>query len=116
MTCPACKSGDCRRSRRKSLLDYAASLIGTVPWRCSRCGTRFHSRTMPLSHLLSAHCRVCGNIELKRISPDFVTGFLAPIYRSLGIPAYRCVPCRYKFFSLRPLSKEVEDTELKIAS
>jgi hypothetical protein len=71
---------------------------------------------MPISHLLSAHCSICGNLELMRISSDCATSFAAPLWRVLGIPAFRCIPCRHKFFSLRPLRKEVEDAEYKIAS
>jgi hypothetical protein len=71
---------------------------------------------MPIAHLLSAHCSICGNLELKRISGDYATGLGAPLWRALGIQAFRCIPCRHKFFSIRPLSKEVEDAECKIAS
>jgi len=45
-----------------------------------------------------------------------VDGFSAVIWRTLGLPAFRCVPCRHKFFSLRPLSKQVKEDRLKIAS
>lgn len=69
-----------------------------------------------MSHLLSAHCAICGNLELKRISGDYATGWFAPLWRALGVPAFRCIPCRHKFFSLLRLSKHVEDTEYKIAS
>jgi len=116
MVCPFCTSSECRRSRRRNLVDYVASVVGTIPWRCSRCSSRFRSRATPLTHLLSAHCSICGNIELKRISGELAEGIGAPLWRFLGIPAFRCMPCRHKFFTLLPLSKEVEDTELKIAS
>jgi len=66
--------------------------------------------------LLNAHCSVCGNLEVKRISPDLVDGITAPLWRALAIPAFRCIPCRNKFFTLLPLSKEVHDNEYKIAS
>jgi len=52
---------------------------------------------------------------LKRIAPEHVTGFSAPLKRLLGMPAYRCIPCRHKFFSIRPL-KETRDDQLRIAS
>jgi hypothetical protein len=71
---------------------------------------------MTFPHVFSAHCSICGNLELKRISGDFVDNFTAPVWRALGIPAFRCIPCRHKFFSVRPLSKEVEEAEYKIAS
>jgi len=116
MVCPACNSAECRRSRRRSWFDYLASVVGSIPWRCSRCGKRFRSRTTPLVKLLSAHCSICGNIEVKRISADLVEGLGARLWRSLGVPAFRCIPCRHKFFTLLPISKEVQDNEYKIAS
>jgi hypothetical protein len=36
------------------------------------------------------------------------------LWRSLGVPAFRCIPCRHKFFSVLPLSKEVQDSDYKI--
>ncbi len=81
------------------------------------CSSRFRARSSSLGSLLSAHCSICGNLELKRISPDLVSGYTSRLWRLLGVPAFRCVPCRHKFFSLLPLNKEViEDTEYKIAS
>jgi DNA-directed RNA polymerase subunit RPC12/RpoP len=97
-------------------MDFSAALVGSLPWRCSRCGARFRSRTIPFSQKLSAHCAICGNRELKRIAPEHVTGFLALFKRLLGVPAYRCIPCRHKFFSIRPLSKQDNDDQLRIAS
>jgi len=87
-----------------------------IPWRCSRCGNRFRSRTSPFTHLLCAHCAICGNLELKRIAPEHANSLGAPLWRILGVPAFRCIPCRNKFFTLLPLSKGVDDTEYKIAS
>src|ERR1041384_8777982 len=75
MICPICNSAECRRSRRRTLLDYLASVVGNIPWRCARCSTRFRSRATPLAHTLSAHCSICGNIELKRISSELPEGF-----------------------------------------
>jgi hypothetical protein len=49
-----------------------------------------------------AHCRRCGNLDLHRISRDHVDGSVAWLCRMAGIPAYRCPPCRYKFFSVLP--------------
>jgi C4-type Zn-finger protein len=116
MVCPVCKAVDCRRSRRRSLFDYLAALIGNVPWRCSRCNVRFRSRKIPFARAFSAHCSICGNVELKRISGDYAIGFFAPLWRALAVPAFRCIPCRHKFFSLRPLNKEFEEEQYKIAS
>jgi hypothetical protein len=114
MICPICNSAECRRSRRRTLLDYLASVVGNIPWRCARCSTRFRSRATPLAHTLSAHCSICGNIELKRISSELPEGFAAPFWRFLGVPAFRCIPCRHKFFTLLPVSKEVIDTPYKV--
>jgi hypothetical protein len=70
----------------------------------------------PSPGLFYARCSICGNQELKRIAPEHVNGFASVIWRTLGIPALRCMPCRHKFFSLRPLSKEAPDDRMKIAS
>jgi len=64
--------------------------------------------------LLVAHCAICGNIEVKRIASDLADGFAAPLWRTLGVPAFRCIPCRHKFFSVLPLSKVVQDRDYKI--
>src|SRR6267154_3903633 len=114
MVCPVCNSAECRRSRRRTLLDYFARVVGSVPWRCSRCSRRLRSRTTPLAHSLVAHCAICGNIEVKRVASDLADGFAAPLWRTLGVPAFRCIPCRHKFFSVLPLSKEVQDSDYKI--
>lgn len=56
---------------------------------------------MPLSQSLRAHCPICGNLDLKRISPDHVATPFSFLWRFLGVPAYRCEPCRHKYFSMR---------------
>jgi hypothetical protein len=61
---------------------------------------------MPVRNLYYAHCGICGNLELQRISGERVPGIAAIIGRALGIPALRCEPCRNKFFSVRPLRRE----------
>jgi len=98
------------------LFDYFATIVGSVPWRCSRCATRFRSRATPFTHLFLAHCAICGNVEVKRVSSELADGFGARFWRSLGVPAFRCIPCRHKFFTILPLSKQVHDSEYKIAS
>ena len=102
MICPVCKSKDARRSRRQLTADYILYFFGIYPWRCKKCETRFHARPMPLSDSLHAHCPICGNPELKRISAEHVNSPLSFLWRRLGVPAYRCEPCRHKYFSLRP--------------
>lgn len=103
MTCPICKHLECRRSRRRTIKDYALGAIGLLPWRCDGCGTRFYAMAVPISHLLYAHCAHCGNFDLQRISGEYVSGYFSTIGRLLNFPALRCDPCRYKFFSFRPL-------------
>ena len=110
MTCPACHSENIRRSRRRFALDFLVGITGLLPWRCKSCETRFHARTFPIRDLFYARCSTCHNFELKRISPEHVTGVFSPVGRTLGLPALRCDPCRQKFFSIRPL-KEKYSTE-----
>jgi C4-type Zn-finger protein len=117
MTCPICKSRDARRSRRQDATDYLLSVAGVYPWRCQSCHGRFHGRLMPLSDSLRAHCPVCRNVEVKRIAAEHVVTPLGFVWRFLRIPAYRCEPCRHKYFSLRPLrtEKHVEVEQLTTA-
>jgi hypothetical protein len=88
------------------VLDYLFSLAGILPWRCGSCGTRFHARLMPFRTFFYAHCGICGNLELQRISAERVPGFTAILGRILGLPALRCEPCRHNCFSVRPLRRE----------
>jgi C4-type Zn-finger protein len=115
MTCPICKQGEARRSRRQTISDYVLSALGLLPWRCRQCNLRFYARLMPLSDSFHAHCPICGNLELKRISGDYVGGPLAFAWRILQIPAFRCEPCRYKYFSLLPLRESEEAVNLSSA-
>jgi len=83
--------------------DYALSVVGVLPWRCSTCQNRFRARRVPVTLILQAHCPRCGNVHLQRISGDRVDeGPLLPLKRMLNLPAYRCDPCRKKFHSMRP--------------
>ena len=59
-----------------------------------------------MRNLIYAHCSICGNLDLQRISPGHVPGATSIIGRLLGLPALRCAPCRHKFFSVRPLRRE----------
>jgi hypothetical protein len=59
-----------------------------------------------LGSLIYAHCSICGNLDLQRIAPERVDGATSMLGRILGIPALRCVPCRHKFFSVRPLRRQ----------
>src|ERR1700674_319925 len=106
IVCPVCHSSSSRRSKRRTVLDYLFSLASTLPWRCESCGARFLARAVPLRNLFYAHCRICGNLELQRISAEYVPGVTSILGRILGIPALRCAPCRHKFFSVRPMRRE----------
>jgi hypothetical protein len=48
------------------------------------------------------HCPRCGVFSLERIAARHVTeGSLHIVKRFLGFSAYRCDPCRTRFFSVR---------------
>jgi len=52
-------------------------------------------------HHYDAHCPRCGNFNLERISRERVEdGIGITLKRWLGFPAYRCDPCRHRFFSV----------------
>jgi hypothetical protein len=106
LVCPACRSTKFRRSHRRTVVDYLLAVGGILPWRCASCETRFRARRIPFRRLLFAHCRICGNLNLQRIASGHVPGQASFIARILGVPAFRCVPCRNKFFSVRPLWQE----------
>jgi hypothetical protein len=53
-----------------------------------------------------AHCPRCGNVRLSRVSRDRAGyGLGQVVAKLLRIPAYRCEPCRLKFFTVRPTLK-----------
>ena len=82
--------------------DYSLGLTGLRPWRCRTCERRFYAWAVPIRYAAYAHCRRCGNLDLQRIARDKVTeGWFRWAKRLLGFRAYRCSPCRYRFFSLR---------------
>ena len=117
MLCPQCRSGRCRRSRRQSWSDYAISLIGLRPWRCRTCALRFFAWSVAYRYLRYTHCRRCGNLDLQRVSRNHVEGSLAWLGRMLKLPAYRCAPCRNRFFSIlvhrrfRPIDEDFPEPE-----
>jgi len=103
LICPRCQSGRCRRSRRRGLRDYFISLVNLRPWRCRNCDLRFFGWAAPVAYAKYAHCLMCGNFDLQRISGEHVKEGMFPRLSSrLHVPAYRCDPCRNRFFSLRP--------------
>jgi len=108
MICPRCRSGECYRSRRGGAADFLATLTQLRPWRCQACEQRFYAWTVAVPFARYTHCPRCGNFDLEHISRDRVEGgALNALERFLGFPAYRCDPCRQKFFSLLPYRRIV---------
>jgi C4-type Zn-finger protein len=70
---------------------------------------------MSLSNSLHAHCPICGNPALKRIAPEHVNSLFGMLWRNLRIPAFRCEPCRYKYFSILPLQQQ-EKRQVELSS
>jgi hypothetical protein len=108
MICPQCRSADCYRSRRGGFTDFLGTLARLRPWRCHACDKRFYAWSVATAFARYAHCTRCGNFDLQKISRDRVDqGALRMAKRLFGIPAYRCDPCRQKFFSLLPYRRIV---------
>lgn len=101
MLCPACHSDSPRRSRRRGVKDYAVGVVGLRPWRCRICDRRFYAWAAPIKYALYVHCGMCGNLDVPRISSEHGMGLLAWVFRLFRAPAYRCAPCRNRFFSFR---------------
>jgi len=111
MICPQCRSADCHRSHRDGVFDFFGGVAGFKPWRCHTCEHRFHARQVAVSLAAYAHCPKCGNFNLDHLSRDRVEhGTLIFLKRWLGCPAYRCEPCRERFFSLRPFRRILPST------
>lgn len=84
-------------------MDFLLSLVDLRPWRCRACDRRFYAWKVPISYTFYAHCPTCGNLDLQQIARDRVeNGTLLGLQRLLLFPAYRCAPCRERFFSVRP--------------
>ena len=71
------------------------------PWRCRACDSRFYAWAAPIGYAWFVHCGLCGNMDLQRISSEHGQSMLAWVFRVCGFPAYRCAPCRNRFFSIR---------------
>jgi phage FluMu protein Com len=101
MICPWCRSVNCFRSHRDGIFDFLSSLTGLRPWRCHGCDRRFHAWRVAASLERYAHCPRCGNFDLEHISRERVeAGTFIFLKRWLRFPAYRCDPCRHRFFSV----------------
>lgn len=102
MICPQCRSTDCFRSRREGVVDFLWSFWGLRPWRCHTCDMRFRAWRVAVAFERYVHCPRCGNFDLEHISRERVDeGTFLWLKRMLGFPAYRCSPCRERFFSVR---------------
>jgi phage FluMu protein Com len=102
MICPQCRSVDCFRSHRDGALDFVNTMSGLRPWRCHACDKRFYAWRVATRYQAYAHCPRCGNFDLEHISRERVEdGTMITLKRWLGFRAYRCDPCRHRFFSIR---------------
>ena len=103
MICPQCRSSDCYRSRRSGAIDILGGSSDSGLGDATPAVFGFYARRVAAVFSHYAHCSRCGNLDLQRIAPDRVSpGILTSIKRLLGLPAYRCSPCRAKFFSILP--------------
>jgi uncharacterized protein with PIN domain len=69
------------------------------------CQARFHAWNVAPRNLMFASCPRCGNLDLQKILKErAVDGTMVWLKRAANFSAYRCEPCRWRFFSLRPLS------------
>ena len=102
MICPQCRSDNCFRSHRDGILDFVFSGAGLRPWRCHSCDRRFQAWRVAAILERFAHCPRCGNFDIEHISRERVEdGSFIFLKRWLRFPAYRCDPCRHRFFSVR---------------
>jgi hypothetical protein len=62
---------------------------------------RFYAWAVPITYVGYVHCGLCGNMDLQRISREHGAGRFRWLFRLLRFPAYRCAPCRNRFFSIR---------------
>ncbi len=103
--CPKCGSSRVRRSRRSSLREYLAGFLLFHPYRCRECHHRFLSAQKRLQELFYARCPRCGNQNLERIAARKVpVRWFRTVSRLIPRRAYRCDPCRWRFFDLRRLA------------
>ncbi len=113
LICPACHSDSPRRSRRRSFKDHLIGITMLRPWRCRNCDLRFYAWAVPIAFVGHAHCDMCGNMDLQRISREYGTGSFAWLFRLLHFPVYRCAPCRNRFFSILPYRRIVPTEALR---
>ena len=83
------------------------------PWRCEVCNHRFFAWAVPVGYVCYVHCKTCGNMNLTRISREHGAGSFAWLFRLLHLPAFRCAPCRNRFFSIRSYRRIVPTPEVQ---
>lgn len=111
MICPRCGCDRCFRSHRRHV-EYAISVLGVKPWRCSKCQLRFLARRIPLRYLFRARCPRCANLELERAGRGWLRhNALARVSTLLGALAVRCDPCRHDFVTWRRPWRPREEEE-----
>ena len=75
--------------------------LGDVPTAISVSSLR----NVAIRFLLTAHCGRCGNFDLQRLPKDQVQVWNSWFFKLARVPAYRCAPCRQRFFSILPRRK-----------
>lgn len=111
MICPQCRSADCFRSHRSGVADFLYSMINLKPWRCHTCDHRYRANRVAVAFAPYTHCPKCGNFDLEHISGERVDdGTMLALKRLLNFPAYRCDPCRERFFSVLRYRRIVPST------
>ncbi|MHB8540434.1 MAG: hypothetical protein ACYDCD_05765 [Candidatus Acidiferrales bacterium] len=106
MNCPSCGNEGCVRSHRRGTVDWLVTVAALRPWRCLKCKRRFYGRAATLTSVRHAHCPRCGNLKLQHIGKRQVAeGRLRWFFQALNATAYRCDPCRFRFFSFRPIDE-----------
>ena len=105
--CPMCGLKTASRARRRNPGEYLISMLGIRPYYCQGCEYRFLAFRAPRKRIhfsRYASCPKCYSEAVHTVSKDRVPHALSnSLWRLLSFPAYRCSPCRVKFFSLKPL-------------
>jgi hypothetical protein len=105
VVCECCGSSRLKRSRHTGGLERVKMMIGTYPFRCLDCNTRFPVNVFLLSRLGFAKCPKCLSLDVsntaKKVSRVRGVGKLMLIF---GARRCRCKNCRYMFVSFRPVA------------
>lgn len=101
--CKHCGSSDIRKSRGRSVRDFARMAIGTYPFRCLTCNKRFSANLLSLPTLLYAKCPRCLRFQLTTWPANrYRLGLWQKTLIWLGAHRYRCQACRCNFLSFLP--------------